>query len=111
MEHTRNLNTTLNKPLLIKLLLLGSVTGLIVALVFIRSAGDVNPTWPTYWMIRPLIILPLAGATAGAFSYYLLQLTTRGGWRRVLAIALSLVICLVGLWMGIVLGFDGTLWN
>lgn len=112
MENTNKLTAKpINKSLLVKLVIPGAVIGLIVALMFIRSAGEGDPNWPTNWMVRPLIILTLAGATGGAFSYYFIQLTPQGGWRRVLAIILSLIVCLVGLWMGIVLGFDGTLWD
>jgi hypothetical protein len=103
--------TYINTPLLVKFMIIGAVIGLLLALLFIRTAEAGNPVWPQYWVVRPLIILPLASAIGGAFAYYLIQLTTGGGWRRVLAIVLSLVIYLVGLWMGFILGFDGTLWD
>lgn len=103
--------TYINRPLLVKFMIIGAVIGLILTLLFIRTAEAGNPVWPKYWVVRPLIILPLAGATGGAFTYYLMQLTTQGGWRRALAIILSLVIYLVGLWIGFILGFDGTLWD
>jgi hypothetical protein len=103
--------TNINKSLLIKFMIIGTIIGLLLTMLFIRTAEAGNPVWPKGWVIRPLIILPLASAIGSAFAYYLIQLTAQGGWRRVLAIVLSLVIYLVGLWMGFILGFDGTLWN
>jgi hypothetical protein len=103
--------TNINKRLLVKFIIIGAGIGLLLTMLFIRTAEAGNPVWPKGWVVRPLLILPLASATGGAFAYYLIQLTTGGGWRRVLAIVLSLVIYLVGLWMGFVIGFDGTLWN
>jgi hypothetical protein len=103
--------TNINKPLLVKFIIIGGFIGLMLTILFIRTAEAGNPVWPKGWVIRPLIMLPLASAVGSAFAYYLMQLTIHGGWRRVLAIVLSLVIYLVGLWMGFVLGFDGTLWN
>ena len=103
--------TYINKTLLVKFMIIGAGIGLLLTALFVRTAEAGNPVWPRGWVIRPLIILPLAGAIGGAFTHYLMQLTTQGSWRRVLAVALSLVIYLVGLWIGFVLGFDGTLWN
>jgi len=111
MTHTNYLIKPNDTTLLIKLMVIGAGFGLLLAALFIRSAGEGDPGWPQYWLIKPLIILPLAGATGGAFSYYLIQLTPKGGWKRILAIVLSLVIYLVGLWMGVVLGFHGTMWD
>ena len=78
--------TYINKPLLFTFMIIGAGIGLFLTVLFIRTAEAGNPVWLQYWVIRPLIMLPLAGATGGAFSYYLIQLTARGGWRRVLAI-------------------------
>jgi hypothetical protein len=103
--------TKINKALLVKFMIIGACIGFLLTLLFIRTAEAGNPVWPKGWIVKPLIILPLASAVGSAFAFYLMQLTTRGGWRRVLAIVLSLIIYLVGLWMGFILGFDGTLWN
>jgi hypothetical protein len=58
------------------------------------------------------VVVTLAGAAGGAFFYFLMdRLGSRGGWKKALAITLSLLIYVVGLWMGTVLGLAGTLWN
>lgn len=68
-----------------------------------------NPEWPKYWMLRPLIIVPLAGATGGVFYHFLGRLRQQGGWKTLLGIVLGLLIYLIGLWLGTVLGLAGTL--
>ncbi|RFZ84251.1 potassium transporter KefB [Mucilaginibacter terrenus] len=92
-------------------MLIGAGIGLVLIGLFLSGVNHPNPAWPKYWMARPLIIVPLAGATGGAISYFLDGLRQQGGWKMFAAITLSLVIYLIGLFMGTVLGLDGTLWN
>jgi hypothetical protein len=94
-----------------KCMLIGGGIALVLITAFLISAGEGNPNWPKYWMIRPLIIVPLAGATGGACYYVLDHLRYQGGWKKVLAYILSFLVYLIGLWMGTVLGLDGTWWN
>lgn len=92
-------------------MILGAGIGLVVILFFIVGA-QAKPEWGKLWMIRPLIIVPAAGAAGGLFSYLMHHyLGYRGGWHRVLSILLTAVVGLFGLWVGIVLGLDGTLWD
>jgi hypothetical protein len=83
----------------------------LVAISFFVFGGEANPLWGKFWKIRPLIITPLAGAAGGAFYYFMDQLRSKGLLNPVIAVILSLVIYIVGLWMGIVLGLDGTMWD
>ncbi len=93
----------------IKPMLIGAAIGLLVISFFVfRTEGD--PDWGKYWRIRPLIITPLAGAMGGLFYYFMDYLSGRG-FNRTVAIILSLLVFIVGLWMGIVLGLDGTMWD
>ena len=91
-------------------MLIGAGIALTVILFFIVGA-ETQPQWGEYWRIRPLIITPLAGATGGAIFYLLNYLSARNGFSKALAITLGVIIYIIGLWMGIVLGLDGTLWN
>jgi hypothetical protein len=95
---------------LIKSTLIGAGIALTVITLFLFGA-EADPIWGRFWKIRPLIITPLAGATGGAFYYFLDKLRSSGRLNPVVAITLSLVIYIIGLWMGIVLGLDGTLWD
>jgi hypothetical protein len=100
----------INQSVLVKSMLIGAGIAFAAILFFIVGA-ETQAAWGEYWRIRPLIITPLAGATGGAVFYFLNYLSTKQGWSKALAIILGIVIYIVGLWMGIVLGLDGTLWN
>jgi hypothetical protein len=89
----------------------GGVIALVLIIIFLLGVDEPNPEWPTFWMVKPLIIVPLAGAMGGVFYYFMDLLRYEGGWKKTLAILLSLVGYLVALWMGTVLGLNGTLWD
>lgn len=95
----------------IKPMLLGAGIALLLIIAFLSGVDHPDPAWPKYWMARPLIIVPLAGAAGGAFFALLRPLRKRGGWVMAFAYVLSLAIFVVALWMGTVLGLDGTLWD
>lgn len=53
----------------------------------------------------------MAGALGGLINYFLLQYHHRFGVHKAIAIVLSVLIFVVGLWLGFVLGLVGTLWH
>lgn len=93
-----------------KPMLVGAGIAFLVISFFVFGVDQPHPEWGKFWMIRPLIITPLAGAVGGLF-YALLAYQSSRGFNRTVAILLSLVIYLIGLWLGIVLGLDGTMWD
>jgi hypothetical protein len=95
---------------LIKPVLIGAGIALAVISFFVFSVDEPNPAWGKLWMIRPLIVTPFAGAMGGAFFYFMDQMTYRG-MNRTIAVILSLIVYIIGLWLGTVLGLVGTLWN
>lgn len=94
-----------------KRMLQGAGIALILITIFLLSVDEPNPNWPKLWMLKPLILVPLAGAMGGVFYYYMDFLRYHGGWKKVLAILISLIGYLIVLWIGTVLGLDGTLWD
>lgn len=92
-------------------MLIGAVPALILITLFLISAGNVNPEWGKYWMIRPLIIVPLAGAGGGFFYHLMDRFSSRGSLPKWLAIIISLIAYIIALWLGSVLGLDGTYWD
>ena len=98
-----------------KNIFLNAITGYIVGLgvisLFISGIDHPNPEWGQNWMLRPLIITPLFAA-CGALMLLLpdfFKIITP--WKRLLALFAGLILFIIALWMGIVLGLDGTLWN
>ncbi|GAB3708634.1 hypothetical protein GCM10027592_44000 [Spirosoma flavus] len=91
--------------------LLGAVIGLALISYFLLSLNHPNPNWPKFWMVRPLLVVPFAGACGGIFYYFTSHLSIRKGWQKIALNVLSFLVFIIGLWMGIVLGLDGTMWN
>lgn len=94
-----------------KRMLQGAGIGLTLIVIFLVGAGEPDPDWPRFWMIKPLLVVPLAGALGGLFYYNMDHLRNQGGWRTVMAHALSLLVFLLVLWIGTVLGLNGTMWD
>jgi hypothetical protein len=94
----------------IKPMLIGAGIALLVISFFVFGVDHPRPEWGKFWMIRPLIITPLAGAIGGAF-YAFMDYQRSRGFNRILAVILSIIVYLIGLWMGIVLGLAGTMWH
>lgn len=89
----------------------GAAVGLILISFFVFGVDEPNPDWPKLWMVKPLIMVPLAGSLGG-LSYYLINpLRQRPGWRRIVTNILGLLVFLVVLWLGTVLGLNGTMWD
>ena len=96
---------------LAKRMLLGAGIALVPLTLLLLQVEEPDPAWPKLWMLRPLIIVPLAGAMGGLFYYLMNYLFHLQGWRKILVNILCLVVYLVGIWMGTVLGLNGTLWH
>jgi hypothetical protein len=110
-----NSNEVLRQPIhkipVAKLMLLGGGIALFLILLFLLPIKNPNPDWPKFWMVRPIIVVTLAGAIGGVFYFFMDHLRYQGGWKKIAANVVSLLVYLIGLWLGVVLGLDGTLWN
>lgn len=94
-----------------KRMLSGAVIGLILISFFVFSVNNPDPDWGKYWRIRPLIITPLAGAF-GMLSFYFKDfIHPQGKLAGALVLFFSFLAFFVALWLGTVLGLDGTLWD
>lgn len=110
MKQSKTSSDSMNKSSLLKGILIGAGIGLLVILFFITGA-ETQPHWPDQWKIRPLIITPLAGAFGGAFFYISKMMLRKEGLNKALAIIFSVTGFIIALWLGVVLGLDGTLWD
>ena len=104
-------NETIHRTSLIKCMVIGGGIALLLISVFLLPVGEPKPEWPRFWYIRPLIVVPLAGATGGVFYFLMDYFRSQGGWKKVLANTVSFFVYVFGLWIGTVLGLVGTLWN
>lgn len=98
-------------PSLLKPMLIGAGIGLVLISIFLMGTGDPDPEWGKYWMARPLIIVPIAGAMGGLSYYLIVHFRTLVGLNKTLAIILGVIVLIIGLWLGTVLGLDGTYWD
>ena len=112
MTQKNSLTKQPNQPVsLTKSILVGAGIALMVISFFLFMAGEGQPEWGKFWMIRPLIIVPLAGTMGGAVYHFMDHLSHEGVLNKIVAVILSLVIYIIALWLGIILGLDGTLWD
>lgn len=91
--------------------LAGAIPAFIVIGLFLMMPYTVDKGWSKYWMLRPLFIVPLAGAMGGLFYHFMDTCRKCNGWNRLLTISASVLVYVVGVWLGIIAGLDGTLWD
>lgn len=96
---------------LTKRMLVGAWIGLLLISLFLITAGEPNPEWSKFWRIRPLIVVTFAGAMGGLCNYIIVRFYNQFGVNKIVAIVLSIIIFVFGLWVGTVLGLDGTYWD
>lgn len=101
---------SIHPALLVTSILVGAALALLLIAAFVLPVEG-NPEWGKLWKIRPLVIVPIAGAVGGGVFYLLRHRTYQAGWRKILVTALGALVYIIGLWLGTVLGLDGTLWD
>ena len=96
-----------------KRMLLGAVIALILIAIFIYVGEQKShPEWGNLWMVRPFIIVPMAGALGGLFFYFINNRPFfKSGWKRAMGVVLGLIAYIVTLWIGTILGLSGTWWD
>lgn len=104
-------NQNIHGASLTKRMLQGASIALVLIALFLSTVRNPDPSWPKLWMLRPLVVVPIAGALGGVFYYFMDHFRYMGGWKKIAAHFISLIGYLFLLWIGTVLGLDGTLWN
>lgn len=89
----------------------GAGTGFLFISIFLITADGAKPEWGSLWMVRPMLVVPFAGAMGGVFYTFLDPWRQKDGVPRILANLLGLLGFVFCLWIGSVLGLDGTYWN
>ncbi len=111
MQQQNGIQQRIFTPATFRGALIGGGIALILIVLFLATAGEANPAWPKLWRIKPLLIVPFAGACGGAFLSFISQIPTQSKWLMVAARLLGIVVFIVGLWLGTVLGLNGTYWD
>ncbi|MBD3581207.1 potassium transporter KefB [Flavobacterium selenitireducens] len=91
--------------------LAGAVVALGVISLFVFGADNPNPDWPANWKVKPLLLTPVAGAVGGAFFYFMTCVKAPSQALRILRSVVGILGFVVALWIGIVLGLNGTMWD
>jgi hypothetical protein len=111
MKNHQHFSAQPSAPRLTRFVLLGAMIGLAIICFFVFGVGQQNPAWPDNWRIRPLLVVPFAGAGAGLFSYFMVTFGTRLGLNRIITWIVAILVSLFALWIGTILGLDGTMWD
>jgi hypothetical protein len=109
MTHS-NKSTNHPQAELTKRIIVGGGIGVLLISLFLIPS-EAKPEWGPLWMIRPLIITPLAGALGGLANYIILHYYNIVGIHKWIARILSIIVPAIGLYLGFVLGLDGTMWD
>src|SRR4051812_37151790 len=104
-------NDSTSQNSLTKRMLIGAAIGLAVISFFVFGVDQPNPAWGQYWRIKPLIVTPLVGAVCGLSNYVIMSYYSLVGLNRIVAMIISGIVFIFGLWIGIVLGLNGTMWD
>lgn len=94
-----------------KRMLQGSIVGLALILFFFLSANKPSPAWNATWWLKPLLVVPFTGAMGGLGFHILTSLQTNSGWKQLVLYVFGFIGFLIALWMGMIVGLDGTYWN
>ncbi len=111
MTLLQHLKQCFHSRFLIRHMLTGAGIGLLLIGFFLYKADAPQPEWPRFWIIRPLLLVPFAGAMGGLFYTFMEPWRSKSGWIKAAAYILCLIVFLIGLFMGTVLGLDGTYWD
>ncbi|WP_416439081.1 hypothetical protein [Phnomibacter sp. MR] len=88
-----------------------SIALLLITVFILPSILNPKPDWGNLWMIRPLLVVPIAGGLAAAIIHVLLGWQAKMKWPKLLVYFVCLLGYIIALWMGTVVGLDGTLWD
>lgn len=105
------MKTVNSRAVLLKTAAGGWVIGLGIISLFVFGFQNPDPEWGSYWRIRPLLLTPLIAGTGAVFAGLLFKMGQGSAGRKILFTLLAAGAFLFSVWIGIILGLDGTLWD
>lgn len=89
----------------------GAVLALVLISILVFTVPNPNLAWGNFWFIKPLVITPFITSIGGVCFYFINTKKTNSKFLNLLLFLSSALILLFFIWIGTVLGLDGTLWN
>lgn len=111
MKTINNNSANKRSTIIAKRMLIGAAVALALISIFLYGVENTKPEWGKLWILRPLIVVPLAGAMGGLFYHMMDIIRLKGGWNTIAANLISFIVYIIAIWMGTVLGLAGTLWD
>jgi hypothetical protein len=91
--------------------MIGAAIGLAIISLLVFDVNEPNPDWGIYWRVKPLILTPII-AGFGFLSFFLKEyIMPKSDAGKIIVFLISTIAFVISLWMGTVLGLNGTLWN
>jgi hypothetical protein len=100
-----------NKSQMFRRIAIGATIAFVLIAFFLYKGGALDPKWPRLWYIRPLIIVPFAGAFGGIFYHLMDGFRIKGGWIKIGINSLCILVYIMGIWIATILGLDGVWWD
>jgi len=111
MKNIKEFVTRLNPKSVVNRMLIGAAIGLAIISLLVFPIKDPNPEWGSFWRLKPLILTPIVSGF-GFLSYYLKEyINPKSDAGKIIVFLLSTFAFVVSLWIGTILGLNGTLWN
>jgi len=95
----------------LKFAIAGAIVAFVLISILVFSVDTPNPAWGKNWFVRPLIVTPLVTSFGGVFLYLINLKKTDSKILNLLLFFFSVLVFIFFLWIGTVLGLDGTLWD
>ncbi len=93
-------------------IVLGFGVAFILVSALILSVNAPNPVWGKNWFVKPILLTPVIAAPGGGVFYLISRISFEN---QLLFKLLKALLCLLAyiffLWIGTIIGFNGTLWN
>ena len=58
-------------------MLQGAGIAFVLICMFLFTADEPDPEWSKFWLIKPLLVVPVAGAMGGVYYYFMDHLRYR----------------------------------
>ena len=114
MTEQNEIQHSLHNNSLGKRALQGASIAVVLVIVFLSIifpiGGVLNGKnfWQSVWEFFPLVTGTVGGALGGMIYYLIVKAWYPGGWKKILATILSILVYVLLLWLSLIAGFSAT---